>query len=113
MRSLGEKLPSAIRAMTGDSTNSQKMLLAVAIAEGTAVEKWASTNGVPARTTYHWAAQPEVESIRRRALDEAIGRMAKRATSPADGTAKLAKDAGEREASPDSPECPFVSHATG
>jgi len=45
-RSLGEKLPSAIRAMTGDSTTSQKMLLAVAIAEGTAVEKCASTKDV-------------------------------------------------------------------
>ena len=40
-RSLGEKRPSAIRAMTGESTNSQKMLLAVAIAEGNSVEKWA------------------------------------------------------------------------
>jgi hypothetical protein len=56
------------------------MLLAVAIVEGMPVEKWASTNGVPKRTAYHWAAQPEVESIRRRALDEAIGRLAKRAT---------------------------------
>jgi len=92
-RSLGEKLPSAIRTMTAESTNSQKMLLAVAIAEGTAVEKWASTNGVPERTAYHWAAQPEVraevESIRRRALDEAIGLLAKRATWAVDGIVKL------------------------
>jgi len=96
-RSLGEKLPSAIRAMTGESTNSQKMLLAVAIAEGTPVEKWASTNGVPERTAYHWAAQPEVraevESIRRRALDEAIGRLAKRATWAVDGIVGLGENA--------------------
>ena len=57
--------------MTGESTNSQKMLFAVAIAEGTSVATRASTNGVPERTAYLWAAEPEVrsetESIRRRA----------------------------------------------
>ena len=75
--------------MTGESANSQKMLLAAAIAEGTAVAKWASSNEVPERTAYRWAAEPEVrseiESIRRRALDEAIGRLAKRATWAVDG----------------------------
>jgi hypothetical protein len=96
-RSLGKKLPSAFRAMTGESTNSQKMLLAVAIAEGTPVAEWASRTGVPERTAYHWAAQPEVraevEAIRRRALDEAIGRMAKRATWAVDGIIKLGENA--------------------
>jgi hypothetical protein len=83
--------------MTGESTNSQKMLLAVAIAEGTGVAEWASQTGVPERTAYHWAAQPEVraevESIRRRALDEAIGRMARRATWAVDGIVKLGENA--------------------
>jgi hypothetical protein len=83
--------------MTGESTNSQKMLLAAAIAEGTAVAEWASRTGVPERTAYHWAAQPEVraevESIRRRALDEAIGRMARRATWAVDGIVKLGDNA--------------------
>ena len=78
-RSLGTTLsPSAIRHMSGESANSQKMLIAAAIAEGTAVAKWASNNQVPARTAYRGAAQPEVrsevESIRRLVLDEAIGR---------------------------------------
>jgi hypothetical protein len=72
VRSLGAKLPpSAIRPMTGKSTNSQKMLLAAAITDGTAVATWASSNGVQERTAYRWAAEPEVrsetESIRRRA----------------------------------------------
>jgi hypothetical protein len=57
--------------MTGESANSQKMLLAVAIAECTAVTKWASSNEVPEQTAYRWAAEPgvrsEFESIRRRA----------------------------------------------
>jgi hypothetical protein len=57
--------------MTGESANCQKMLLAAAVAEGTAVAKWASINEVPERTAYRWAAEAEVrseiESIRRRA----------------------------------------------
>jgi hypothetical protein len=57
-RSLGAKLPpSAICPMTGESANSQKKLLAAAIAEGTAVGKWASSNEVPERTAYRWAAE--------------------------------------------------------
>jgi hypothetical protein len=83
--------------MTGESVNSQKMLLAAAIAEGTAVTKWASSNEVPERTAYRWAAEPEVraevESIRRRALDEAIGRLAKRATWAVDGIVELGENA--------------------
>ena len=82
--------------MTGESTNSQKMLLAVAIAEGTSVATWASSNGQE-RTAYRWAAEPEVrseiESIRRRALDEAIGRLAKRATWAVDGIVQLGENA--------------------
>ena len=79
--------------MTAESANSQKMLLAAAIAEGTPIAKWASSNEVPERTAYRWAAEHEVrseiESIRRRALDEAIGRMAKRATWAVDGIVEL------------------------
>ena len=48
--------------MTGEFTNSQKLLLAAAIAEGTAVAMWASSNAVPERTAYRWAAEPEVRS---------------------------------------------------
>jgi hypothetical protein len=83
--------------MTGESTNSQKMLLAAAIAEGTAVAKWASNIEVPERTAYRWAAEAEVrfeiESIRRRALDEAIGRLAKRATWAVDRIVGLGENA--------------------
>jgi hypothetical protein len=88
---------SPITAMTGECTNSQKQQLALAIAEGTSVAKWASDNGVAERTAYHWAAQrdvrADVESIRRRALDEAIGRMAKHASRAVDGIVNLAEHA--------------------
>jgi hypothetical protein len=68
--------------MTGESANSQKVLLAA----GTAVAKWASSNEVPERTAFRWAAEPEVrfdfESIRRRTLDEAIGTPSRASWTP-------------------------------
>ncbi len=89
--------PGAVCSMTGESANSQKMLLAVAVAEGTAIAKWAASHEVPERTAYRWAAEPEVrseiESIRRRALDEAIGRLARRATWAVDGIVELGESA--------------------
>ena len=61
-----------VSPMTGESTNSEKMMLAIAIANGTPVAEWALLNGVNERTAYRWAAEPEVrseiESIRSRAL---------------------------------------------
>jgi len=54
-------------------------------------------NQVPKRTAYRWAGEPKVraavESDRRRAIDRAIGRMARRVTWATDGIAKLAKGA--------------------
>ena len=83
--------------MAGESTNSHKTLLAAAIAAGASIEKWAASNAVPERTAYRWAGEPEVrseiESIRRRALDEAIGRLATRATWAVDGIVKLGENA--------------------
>jgi hypothetical protein len=57
-RSLGAKLsPSATYPMTGESANSQKKLLAAAIAKRTSVAKWATTNEVPERTAYRSGVQ--------------------------------------------------------
>ncbi len=83
--------------MTVESTESKKLLLAAAIAQGEPTRKWAARNGVPERTAYYWAGEravrSEVESIRRRALDEAIGRLAARATWAVDGVIKLGETA--------------------
>jgi hypothetical protein len=83
--------------MTGESTNSQKLLLATAIAQGTSIAQWARNNGVPERTAYYWAAdsevRSEVESIRRRALDEAVGEMANRARWAVRGIIELGDSA--------------------
>ena len=72
-----------------------KSLLALAIANGASVVAWAHGNEVPKPTAYRWAAEPNVratvESCRRRALDQAVGRMAKRVTWAADEIAELAR----------------------
>jgi hypothetical protein len=79
--------------MTGESTNSQKSMLAAAIAQAEPVARWAGASGVPESTAYRWAAEPgvrsEIESIRRRALDEAIDRLAARAAWAAAGIVDL------------------------
>jgi hypothetical protein len=80
-----------------ENSKSRKSQLALAIAQGTSIAVWARKNHVPNRTAFRWATEPKVraaiESCRRRALDRAIGRLAKRVTWAADGIATLAKDA--------------------
>jgi len=75
----------------------KKTQLTEAIADGQAVAKWAKENDVARRTAFRWASDPElkrtVESSRREALDQAIGRMASRASWAADGIVELAEHA--------------------
>jgi hypothetical protein len=72
----------------------KKNSLALAIARGNSIAAWARKNNVPLRSAYRWASDPEVressELWRRRALNQAIGRMTRFATKAADGIAKLA-----------------------
>jgi cobalamin biosynthesis protein CbiD len=83
--------------MTERHHESQKTHLTVALAQGTSAAKWARTNGVPKATAYRWSKEPavraQIKSIRRRAIDRAVGRMARRMTWATDGIAKLAKNA--------------------
>ena len=83
--------------MSGEHRQSKKTHLALALAQGRSVTTWARANDVPRRTAYRWAGERAVrsaaESYRRRAVDRAIGRLARRATWAADTIAKLAKDA--------------------
>jgi hypothetical protein len=87
-----------MNAMPEERPRSRKTELALAIANGTSITVWARGNEVPKRTAYTWAREPKVraavESYRRRAVDRAIGRMARRVTWATDGIAKLAKGAG-------------------
>ncbi len=55
--------------------------LALAVAEGRSVASWCKANGVATRTGYDWFTRDEfqrlVTAYRRRAEEQAIGRMAK------------------------------------
>jgi hypothetical protein len=86
-----------MNAMPEDRPRSRKTELAVTIANGTSVTAWARGNAVAKRTAYQWAGEPKVraavESYRRRAVDRAIGWMARRVTWATDGIAKLAQGA--------------------
>jgi hypothetical protein len=96
-RGTGPKLPRAIPAMSGESRKSKKMLLAMAVAEGEAVAAWARNNGVPERTAYQWAKESDfaasVESLRRRMVDRAVGRLASITVAAADRIKTLSEDA--------------------
>ena len=66
------------------SAEAPKTQLALAIAQGMPITKWAKNNNVPRRTAFRWATEPKVramvESCRRRALDRAIGQMSAHAS---------------------------------
>ena len=71
--------------MSEEVPESKKTGLAIVIAQGASVPAWARRNEVPTSTAYYWAGQPEVrrmvETLRRRSLDRAVGRMASRAVA--------------------------------
>jgi len=84
-------------ALPTEIPRGNKTELAVAIARGDCIRKWAHSNGVPERTAYGWASEPEVrrmvETCRRRTLDRAIGRMNSSTIWVTDRIALLAKEA--------------------
>jgi hypothetical protein len=75
----------------------KKNHLALAIAGGESIAAWARENGVSERTAFYWAKDPkvrrEVDACRRRALNQAIGRLTGMALNAVDGIAHLAKGA--------------------
>ncbi len=74
-----------------------KSQLAIALASGVSVPSWARANNVPQSTAYNWAKEEEVrrevEYLRRRTLDQAVGRMVKRSGKAADIVFSIAQDA--------------------
>jgi hypothetical protein len=98
-RSFGDTPPpSAICAMSDESLHDRKTDLALAIAQGISLKKWAEANNVSRATAYRWADEPEVKAcanaIRRRVLDRAVGKLSRRVNWAADGIIKLADTAG-------------------
>jgi hypothetical protein len=75
----------------------KKINLAAAVAEGESIAEWARENGVPVRTAQRWAqdrnVRREVDACRRRALNQAVGRLTGMAMNAVDGIAHLAKEA--------------------
>ena len=71
--------------------------LAHALARGVTVASWARANNVPRNTAYRWSNDPEVRrmvlTFRRRILDQAVGRMARRATKAAEVIVQVAENA--------------------
>ena len=83
--------------MCKEERTSLQSELAAALAAGQSCAEWASANGVTERTAQRWASdsevRAEVEAYRRGNLDEAVGRMSRRAAWATDQIAKLAEDA--------------------
>jgi hypothetical protein len=86
-----------VSTMSREKRTSLKSKLASAIAEGKSSAEWASANRVAERTAQRWANEPEtraeVESIRRGALDQAVGRMSQRVAWATEQIATLAESA--------------------
>ncbi len=80
-----------------ETRTSMKAQLALAVAQGKSVTGWACANNVCRRTAHRWLKEPKVkdavESYRRRSVDRAIGRLAKRSTWAVDGITALASKA--------------------
>jgi hypothetical protein len=79
------------------SSNGTKTQLALAVAQGVRIAAWARTNGVPRRTAFRWAKEPDVrkavEAYRRRTIDLAVGRMTKGSSEAAELILKIAHEA--------------------
>jgi hypothetical protein len=75
----------------------QQSELARAMALGRTVTDWAEENQVNRRTAYRWAesraVRDEVDEVRRRTLDEAIGRLSGKVTKAAEQITCLAEAA--------------------
>jgi hypothetical protein len=88
---------SANQCQSPDPPKGAKAQLALAVARGLPVSAWARKNKVPRRTAFRWAQQPAVrvaiDSYRRRAIEQDVGRTASRPSWARDGITELAKSA--------------------
>src|SRR4051794_15047087 len=82
IHNLSPKFPTRLQVgctMEKEVRRLKKIHLALTVAEGDSIAEWARQNGVPERTAQRWAqdrnVRREVDACRRRALNEAIGRL--------------------------------------
>jgi hypothetical protein len=89
-----QKVPNS--TMGEELPKNTKTQLALAVAQGMKVTTWARTHGVPRRTAFRWAKDPQfravVETCRRRAIDTTIGKLARHSMRAADVLAKLSRE---------------------
>ena len=83
--------------MVQDVRENHKNESALAVAEGESIAAWARQTGVSERTAQRWAqdrnVRREVDACRRRALNQAIGRLTGMTTKAADRISTLAQEA--------------------
>jgi transposase-like protein len=83
--------------MPGQHPPGLKSKLALAVAAGQSITKWARANGIGTRTAYTWSRDPEFRSqvaeLRGRLLDRAIGVLARRVAANAAEINRLASEA--------------------
>jgi hypothetical protein len=83
--------------MSEELDDGSKTELAQALAQGISAARWAKSRKVPRNTAYRWAREPavrkDVEAIRRRTIDLAVGRMTRHTTRAAEGIVRLAEGA--------------------
>ena len=100
IHNLSPKFPTRLQVgctMEKEVRRLKKINLALAVAEGESIAEWARENGLPERTAQRWAqdrnVRREVDACRRRALNQAIGRLTGMAMNAVDGIANLAQGA--------------------
>jgi hypothetical protein len=83
--------------MPGQHPPGLKSKLALAVAAGQSITKWARANGIGTRTAYTWSRDPafrsQVAELRARLLDRAIGVLARRVAANAGEINRLASKA--------------------
>jgi hypothetical protein len=83
-RATGESPQEADRLDPAGLPDKKKTDLAIAIARGKSIGKWAAEQSIPRRTAYNWASDRNVQAVarewRRRAYEETIGLYAKHST---------------------------------
>ena len=83
--------------MSEEQRQNRKSQLARAIAKGQSVAEWTRHSGVAERTAYRWAKEAKfkavVNSHRRRAIDQSVGRLTDKLTSAADAIVNLSETA--------------------
>jgi predicted site-specific integrase-resolvase len=83
--------------MSEEKRQNHKTQLARAVANGQSVAEWSRQSGVAERTAYRWAKEAKfksaVNSHRRKAIDQSLGRLTDKLASATDAIVNLSQTA--------------------